>query len=583
MSDREFTNINGIKVCDQTARNNIPTKTSQLENDSNFVTDSVVDEKISNAQLNGGEEVDLSSYAKITDLPTKTSQLTNDSGYITNIPDEYITETELNATGYATTSQIPTVPTNVSEFTNDAHYASETFVTNKIAEASLSGGEVDLSGYVTKETGNANQITFADGETFQDKLDNGTLKGENGDANNVSITRINDGDTFSLDYSGGGEIITYTVTNNLTNVNTSNATNSVNKNSTYRATLTAHSGYTLNNPTITMGGSDITSTVYSNGTITINSVTGNIVITCTATENSSGPATYTITNNLTNCTTTNSSSSIEEGSLYTSTINPNDGYTLSNVTVTMGGIDITSSSFSENTITISSVTGNIVITANATENSGGGANLNKLLDLDFSGTPGDYSRFSSYDTKTKVGIIADSSGNGNYATVTMGGNENYILSCLLENCLNCEKLEINNNSDFRIKDFTVDINYGEELVLNSSAKLLAQCDAADSRNASYGWAISATDANKIILRWNYDVLYIETEVVDYSILRITLSVSQTDGAKIYINGVLCGTCNFNSSAHFNTKNGFQINGLNVRRVKFYDMPISPSEIDAMEV
>ena len=136
MADREFNNINGIKVCDQTARDSIPTKTSQL---------------------------------------------TNDSGYITNIPDEYITETELNAKGYATTSQIPTVPTNVSEFTNDANYASETFVSNKIAEAQLGGGEVDLSGYVTKETGNANQITFADGQTFQAKLDAGTLKGDKGD------------------------------------------------------------------------------------------------------------------------------------------------------------------------------------------------------------------------------------------------------------------------------------------------------------------------------------------------------------------------------------------------------------------
>ena len=128
-----------------------------------------------------GGEVDLSSYAKITDLPTKTSQLTNDSGYITNIPDEYITETELNAKGYATTSQIPTVPTNVSEFTNDANYASETYVANKIAEAQLGGSEVDLSGYVTKETGNASQITFADGQTFQAKLDAGTLKGDKGD------------------------------------------------------------------------------------------------------------------------------------------------------------------------------------------------------------------------------------------------------------------------------------------------------------------------------------------------------------------------------------------------------------------
>ena len=43
------------------------------------------------------------------------------------------------------------------------------------------GGSVDLSGYVTKETGNANQITFADGQTFQAKLDSGELKGDKGD------------------------------------------------------------------------------------------------------------------------------------------------------------------------------------------------------------------------------------------------------------------------------------------------------------------------------------------------------------------------------------------------------------------
>lgn len=223
MADREFTNINGIKVCDQTARDNIPTKTSQLENDSNFVTDSVVDEKISNAQLNGGGEVDLSSYAKITDLPTKTSQLTNDSGYITNVPDEYITEAELKAKKYTTEQYVddvvhnaiirneythpsthpasmitglstvatsgdyddltnkPTIPTRTSQLTNDSDFVDSAFVSRKIADASLSGGEVDLSGYVTKETGNANQITFADGQTFQAKLDAGTLKGDKGD------------------------------------------------------------------------------------------------------------------------------------------------------------------------------------------------------------------------------------------------------------------------------------------------------------------------------------------------------------------------------------------------------------------
>ena len=55
------------------------------------------------------------------------------------------------------------------------------YVQQKITEAQISGGGgVDLSGYVTKEVGNASQIQFADGQTFQDKLDAGTLKGPKG-------------------------------------------------------------------------------------------------------------------------------------------------------------------------------------------------------------------------------------------------------------------------------------------------------------------------------------------------------------------------------------------------------------------
>ena len=129
----------------------------------------------------GGGTADSVNWENVVGRPTKLSQFTNDSGFITSIPSEYITETELTAKGYATTSQIPTVPTKTSQLTNDSGYATETYVTSKIAEASLSGGEVDLSGYVTKETGNASQITFADGQTFQAKLDAGTLKGDTGE------------------------------------------------------------------------------------------------------------------------------------------------------------------------------------------------------------------------------------------------------------------------------------------------------------------------------------------------------------------------------------------------------------------
>ena len=52
-----------------------------------------------------GENIDLTSYAKKTDLPTKTSELTNDSNFISSIPSEYVTETELESKGYLTEHQ----------------------------------------------------------------------------------------------------------------------------------------------------------------------------------------------------------------------------------------------------------------------------------------------------------------------------------------------------------------------------------------------------------------------------------------------------------------------------------------------
>lgn len=76
---------------------------------------------------------------------------------------------------------------------------------------------------------------------------------------------------------------TYTITNALTNVTNSNAAQSVDEYHAYVATLTANHGYAISSVSITMGGADA-SQYYSNGTINIPSVTGNIVITATATE-----------------------------------------------------------------------------------------------------------------------------------------------------------------------------------------------------------------------------------------------------------------------------------------------------------
>lgn len=80
----------------------------------------------------------------------------------------------------------------------------------------------------------------------------------------------------------GAVTTTYTITNALSHVTNSNNATGCNSGDSYSATLTAETNYAIDTVTITMGGTDITSTAYNNGVITIASVTGNVVITATA-------------------------------------------------------------------------------------------------------------------------------------------------------------------------------------------------------------------------------------------------------------------------------------------------------------
>lgn len=76
---------------------------------------------------------------------------------------------------------------------------------------------------------------------------------------------------------------------------------------------------------------------------------------------------YSITRNLTGVNSSNSSNTIAEGNSYTTTLSLVSGYENMQVTVTMGGVDITNTALNGNIITISEVTDNIVITASATK------------------------------------------------------------------------------------------------------------------------------------------------------------------------------------------------------------------------
>lgn len=135
-------------------------KTTDIPSVEGLATKSYVDENIAKVATSGN--IDLSNYvtkdtvytkaqtdALIPSVPSKVSQLENDSNYLSSIPEEYVTETELSAKGYLTEHQdlstyalkteIPTVPSLDG-------YATTQYVDNAVSNVP----KTDLSNYYTK-------------------------------------------------------------------------------------------------------------------------------------------------------------------------------------------------------------------------------------------------------------------------------------------------------------------------------------------------------------------------------------------------------------------------------------------------
>ena len=187
----------------------------------------------------------------------------------------------------------------------------------------------------------------------------------------LSGTLVTGTSTITVDYEDKTTTFTVTVThatttydiiNTLVGCTSSNSATLVADGASYSATITANNGYILAGATvsITMGGTDITSTAYDNGTINIASVSGALVISVSAVAIS----TYTVTNALTGCASSNNATTAFEESSYSATITASTGYTLmgATVSVVMGETDITSTAYDNGTISIASVSGNITIT-----------------------------------------------------------------------------------------------------------------------------------------------------------------------------------------------------------------------------
>ena len=130
---------------DLTSKPTIPTKVSDLSNDSGFVTSSALNDYALKAEI--PTEVSeltndsgfitnsaLSTYALKSELPTATSDLSNDSGFITNSVNNLTNYTLTSGLATVATSNSyndlddkPTIPTQTSQLTNNSG-----FITNSV-------------------------------------------------------------------------------------------------------------------------------------------------------------------------------------------------------------------------------------------------------------------------------------------------------------------------------------------------------------------------------------------------------------------------------------------------------------------
>ena len=145
------------------------------------------------------------------------------------------------------------------------------------------------------------------------------------------------------------------------NVTLSSYDSTVSRNAPLHIIVTPNSGFAISSLTVEMGGVDVTDTAVSGTTISIASVTGDVVITVSAVS-----ADYSVSYTLNNSVSSNTTTGVVSGSAYSTTITQNSGYKVTGITVTMGGADLSSTAVSVingvHIINISSVTGDIVIT-----------------------------------------------------------------------------------------------------------------------------------------------------------------------------------------------------------------------------
>lgn len=187
-----------MKIIDKTLKEkadnkDIPTKVSELENDSGFIKDFTEKDPTVPSHVKNIKESDIENWNKksefsgnyndltnkptIPTVPTKVSELENDKNYLTTIPSEYVTDTELNAKGYLTQHQdlsgyarTTEVPTKTSQLTNDSGYLTEVELTqeqlDQIADAVVESQKMEFVDSTDECTDTSKQYVLPDGYIY---------------------------------------------------------------------------------------------------------------------------------------------------------------------------------------------------------------------------------------------------------------------------------------------------------------------------------------------------------------------------------------------------------------------------------
>ena len=124
---------------------------------------------------------------------------------------------------------------------------------------------------------------------------------------------------------------------------------------------------------LSTGGFSLQTTKNGKGTISLE-ITGHVSINAQSempmvfySMDADEVTAYSVNQILTHVTSSFTQSSVAASEAFSATITAEEGYTIENVVVLMGGEDVTDASYSAGTITIASVTGDLQIIATATE------------------------------------------------------------------------------------------------------------------------------------------------------------------------------------------------------------------------